>query len=76
MGQRDMIVSVRFPEDVLRKLQLIGQVTEQGVGSIIRAAVSKHIEEVTNNTEFRNKATEMQRATNEMLDALLRPETR
>ena len=72
MGQRDLVVSVRFAEGDLRKLQLIGQITEQSVGAIIRAAVRKHIEDVASKEEFQNKATEMQRATDEMLNALLR----
>ncbi|MBI4158357.1 MAG: hypothetical protein HY505_01935 [Candidatus Yanofskybacteria bacterium] len=75
MANQDMVVSVRIPEANLRQLQLLARVYDESVGSLIRTAVNKHIFELVNRSDFKNKAEEMQRSYGETLRELFKPAT-
>ena len=72
MGDHDVVVSVRFSVDSLRKLQLIARVYSKSVGELIRTAIDKHVEELVHTDEFKDKATEMQERSNKALVELLK----
>lgn len=68
---KSVIVSVRLPDTELRKLQLLAQVYDQSVGELIRAAVSKHVEELTRTEDFKARALELKRRNEEIFSELL-----
>jgi|GEM_PF-6799781 len=66
-----MVVSVRIPKADLRKLQLLAEVYDQSVGSLIRTAVKKHVEELVRTDDFRSKAVNIQKRFDGILGQLL-----
>ncbi len=60
MPNIDMVVSVRLSADDLRKLRLIAKIYEDTVGAHIRQAVRKHIKEISQNKDFKEKAKAVQ----------------
>lgn len=66
-----IVVSVRMEEPDLRRLQLIAQIYQQPVGSLIRTAVERYTKTVGRTKDFRTKAPEVLKRNEQILEELL-----
>lgn len=68
--ERQIVVSVRFPEPLLQKVNAYADVVDASANAVIREAVEEHIRTQVRTSEFQRKSKEYLRRAPEQIAVL------